>query len=222
MDENVPMELHVLERQVLASVTTLSLMAQQVLVTIVRLLAEGESVALPRVATSLDLPVGQVEAVVGRLRTASRDAEGRVTACFGLTVEETPHRVVIDDRELHTWCAWDALLLPALLADRVRCSSPCPVTGETLEVEVEPTGEIAARPPSTVMTFALFEGPPGERLRESFCELVRFVSDSDAAERWTSALDNTIVLRLEEAARLARAVDEACCPDVLGVRHSVR
>ena len=210
------MTMGALERRVLGWVPALPPVAQHVLVTTVWLLAEGEPVALPRVAAELGLRVSDVEVVVARLRTAARDSEGRVTSCIGLTVERTQHQVVIGDRELHAWCAWDVLLLPSILRVRLDCLSPCPVTGEQLEVSVEPTGEVAARPLSTVMTLADIDLPPAEELRASFCDVVRFVSDEDVAARWAIARDDVAVLQLGPAARLARAVGEACCPDVHG------
>jgi alkylmercury lyase len=67
---------------------------------------------------------------------------------WGLTLNPTPHRYVVDGRLLYTWCAADTLLFPAILGKAARIESPCPTTGITIRPTVDPEVGIADLDPA--------------------------------------------------------------------------
>ena len=84
-----------------------------------------------------------VEAFVqgGRLEL---DDQGVVVGVHGLTARPTAHRIEHAGGEVHTWCALDAIGIPAALALDAAAVTTCPACAAVLRV---PLG--AAYPPTT-------------------------------------------------------------------------
>src|SRR5437879_733773 len=88
----------------------------RLLLALVRLLAEGESMPLGRVralAARLEVPP-ELLAPLLRQRAEIDDA-GNIVGMMGLSLNRHPHRFEVNGRALSTWCAWDTLFLPSLL-----------------------------------------------------------------------------------------------------------
>ena len=200
------------------TVPALDITQQRVAVALAALLTEGEPVREERVADALGLSRGAVRDAVGGLRTVVRDERGNVTGCCGLTLSATPHRLAVErtaGARLHTWCAWDALLLCGILGRPIRSTSRCAVTGEPIEVDARPDGTYAARPPATVMSFVMPD-LAARSIFETFCRFVRFFSSAAACREWLPQDYDVLVLSLGEACDLARTVNGACFPVMAG------
>ncbi|NUP25309.1 MAG: alkylmercury lyase, partial [Nocardia sp.] len=76
---------------------------------LLRLLAEGEPVALDRLAEAAGASADQVRRALAAEPDTEYDADGRVVG-LGLTQNPTPHRVEIAGRTLYGWCAMDTLM----------------------------------------------------------------------------------------------------------------
>jgi alkylmercury lyase len=176
------------------------------------LLVNGRPVEIEQLAQELAWPDARVASVLTGMRSVLRDQEGRVFSCFGLTLKDTRHRLYVGERMLHTWCAWDALLLAGVLARPVRAESSCPASSEPISVEVAPDGLRTTHPTSTVVSFILPDLSPGANPFESFCKLVNFFASRQLAETWTAQHEYLSVLSLKEAYRLAQSVTRRCLP----------
>lgn len=101
-----------------------------------RELLDGRAPVLPALATRLGL--GEERAAELLHRLAERGlvvVEGRrVVGAFGLSLRPTRHRVELADRVLHTWCAYDAVGLPAALGQDATAVTSCPHCGATLRL----------------------------------------------------------------------------------------
>ena len=65
-----------------------------------------------------------------------RDTAGRVVGIAGLTLEPTKHRLVLDGQGLYTWCAIDAVGIPAALSLDAQVTTSCAHRGATLSVRI--------------------------------------------------------------------------------------
>jgi alkylmercury lyase len=60
--------------------------------------------------------------------------DGRITGIHGLSTTPTPHSITHDGRTIHTWCAFDAIGIPAALQLDAHTQTRCPTCGQHLEI----------------------------------------------------------------------------------------
>jgi alkylmercury lyase len=60
--------------------------------------------------------------------------DGRITGMHGLSTTPTPHRITHDGRTIHTWCAFDAIGIPAALGLDAHTETTCPTCGQHLDI----------------------------------------------------------------------------------------
>ena len=181
-----------------------------------RRLAPGAPVDPAVLAPVLGWPPARVDATLRYLdgvRQLERDVAGHLVGVAGLTLRRTPHRFEVGGRGLYTWCAVDALFLPAVLGTAARVTSTCPASGTAVRLTVSPgDGAPACDPAGAVVGLMVpteggtpagcdptpLFGPGG-----AFCGNVHFFrSEADAAP-WLAAHPGAVVLPVAEAHRLA-------------------
>jgi hypothetical protein len=74
---------------------------------------------------------------------------GRIVGSWGLSLVPTDHRLRIRERELFTWCAMDAVGIPAGLREDASISSACHQCGSAVFVEMA-AGEVTRAEPAHV------------------------------------------------------------------------
>lgn len=89
-------------------------------------LARGTGIGLDVVEDALGSLVRKGEAVV--------DGENRVVGTAGLSLIPARHRLRLGEREFHTWCAVDAIGIPAALGADAVARTACPTCGRPIEV----------------------------------------------------------------------------------------
>lgn len=149
---------------------------------LVRLLAQGEPVSVERLASEGGWPEDEVRTGLARHPGVEWDDQGRI-AGFGLTLRTTQHRFDFDDKTVYGWCASDALSFPFLLERSGIVSSTCPVTRQTIRVEVTPEAVVQVDPPGAVVSSVR----PAERVKDvraEICGLGHFFSSREAASAW--------------------------------------
>jgi alkylmercury lyase len=105
-----------------------------------RAILNGEPAGVERLATALHLPLTVVNAAVARLvergTMALDPATGEVVAARGLSLAKTVHRLAIAGRLLYTFCAVDAVGIPAGLERDARVESRCHGCGQPLTLTI--------------------------------------------------------------------------------------
>lgn len=106
-----------------------------------RRLASGDPLPLPQARQELGLPEAEFDALVDRLVEQGHLTvdEGRtaITGAWGLSVVPSRHVLVLDGRRLSTWCAFDAVGIPAALGADARVESRCADTGAAVWLDIE-------------------------------------------------------------------------------------
>lgn len=199
-----------LHRAVAQSFPALDEDAQRVSLAIYRTLARGRPVDLDALAEAPGLPPAEVvRSLVEGWPAVYRDESGAVIGYWGLALGGTGHRVEVEGVELTTWCAWDALFLPSILAAEVLVDSPCPVSGERIRLRLSPAGILDARPGRPVLSFLDPTGKIGDGVISSFCHHIHFFVDRAAADGWAAVRPDALILSLEQGWRLAEALNLA-------------
>jgi alkylmercury lyase len=65
------------------------------------------------------------------------DAAGRVVGSAGLSLVPARHKLRLAEGEFHTWCAIDAVGIPAALGADALASTACPTCGRPIELELQ-------------------------------------------------------------------------------------
>lgn len=181
---------------------------QRLALTLYRCLAEGAPVAHAELAGAVGRPPAVVEERLRRWPGVFHDDAQRVTGFWGLSVSETRHRLEVDGKTAYAWCAWDTLFIPALLGATARVSSPCAATSELIRLTISPRGIETSAPEGIVVSFLLpDEGAWRENIVTSFCHHVYFFRSRTDAGAWIASHPNTFLLSLDQAFRLAQAVN---------------
>lgn len=176
-------------------------------VALVRLLSAGHPVSLAALAQTADRSEREVRERLDNWPNVERDEQARVVGFFGLTLRTTAHSFRIGDRELHAWCAWDTLFLPALLDEPARVRSKCAVTGASVELVVTPRGVESACPEELYVTFPPLAGTDTREITSSFCCHVVFLAGAEAARVWEATHADGVALAVDAAYELGgRAV----------------
>ena len=96
----------------------------------------------------------------------------------GLTVRSSRHSIVISGKELHTWCAFDVVGIPAALGLDTTGSTECPTCGTEIELmmrggEVVDSGAIGWWPSAS-----------GGPVIEAFCPSASIFCNRSHLEEW--------------------------------------
>lgn len=172
---------------------------------IVRLLAEGQPVALDRLAAAAGWSAGDVEAALRRQPGTDWDDQGRLVG-FGLTLRPTPHRFTFAGRTVYAFCASDALEFPVILGRSGVVESTCPATGQQVRVGVTPERVTWVEPASAVVS--LVRPDQVDDVRAEVCALGSFFASNEAGAEWLAAHPEGMVHGVEEDFRLHKEINE--------------
>lgn len=92
-----------------------------------------------------------VDDLVRRGSVVVEPGTSRVVGAGGLSLVPTDHRLYMRGRELFTWCAWDAVGIPAALSEDATVSSSCGQCGGPVRVELQAGRVVRADPPTTLL-----------------------------------------------------------------------
>ena len=181
---------------------------QIIALTLYRLLAAGEPVPPARVALQAGLPVDLVNAVLKDWPGVFLNADQCVIGFWGLSLQETAHRLELDGKTFYGWCAWDTLFIPELLGNTAQITSACPVTGKEIRLVVSPAGIDMVNPEQVVVSFLVPEEREfQENITASFCHFVYYFADRIVAEQWSATHPGTFVLSLADAFRVGQLLN---------------
>lgn len=147
-----------------------------------RTLRRGEVASPAAIAESAGLSVGEVDDALQSLASGGQvelDEDGRVVGSAGLTLLPTPHRLTLAGVPLHTWCAIDAIGIPAALGQDALATTSCPRCGRELRIEFE-----RGRPASEPGFVAWLPTDPCSNVREELCAQANLFCDEEHLRSW--------------------------------------
>jgi alkylmercury lyase len=129
------------------------------------------------------------------------DGQGHIVG-WGITLLPTQHQFRLKNRPLFTWCAFDTVLFPPLLALEAQVQSVCSVSGQPITFVATPQGITDLLPTTSVLSLIL----PAERcdcVRGTFCRQSLFFQSEEAARAFLALHPEAMLLSVEEAAQWA-------------------
>ena len=149
--------------------------------------------------------------VLAHRGAAELDADSRLVGIGGLSLVPTAHELVLDGVELHTWCAVDALGIPAALSADATARTHCQHCGRPIEVRFA-----AGSPtrPSPIVTW--YPSAVGTNMRRSFCDAANAFCNQDHLRTWRAAHGEPAgeALSLDDVTARGRIIwgpEEQCC-----------
>lgn len=146
------------------------------------LVSDGRPLALQQLEASLPENVGRAQTsdAVERLAASGhldRDQSGAVVGAGGLTLGDAPHRLLLRGRDYRTWCAYDAIGIPAALGAEGAISTRCGVCGRAIAVRL-PAAADEQRPEP------LWLAAGGTDMRAEFCTPTVLLYSPEHADAW--------------------------------------
>lgn len=134
----------------------------------------------------------------GRLE---RDGDHLIGA-HGLTTRPTPHTLVISERRLHTWCAYDAVAIPVALGATAHIETTCPTCSRPLAVGID----AGVLPTPSTSALWLPTGPC-HHVIDDFCADANLFCNPDHLDTWRTAAGDPpgFALPLADVPDLARS-----------------
>ena len=155
-------------------------------------------------ADDLATSVEAVEEVLAAQLAAGRferDHAGVVVGAHGLTLLPTRHTLTMSGRDLHTWCALDAIGIPAAAGDDALVATSCGWCDQPITVSVS-----AGRPLDRGHQVLWLPTAPCPNVREQFCPHANLFCRRRHLKRWRKAAGRPEghVLTLDAVAELGR------------------
>jgi hypothetical protein len=139
----------------------------------------------------------------GRLEVSD---DGHIVGVHGLTRRSTGHRIEHDGGIVNTWCALDAIGIPAALAIDARALTQCPTCGAALAVTLT-RGEPQALPGAVLW----YPEVRCDHLVDDFCAGANLFCSLDHLERWVVDRPGAgTVMTIVEVAELGKEAWAGC------------
>jgi alkylmercury lyase len=156
-----------------------------------------------------DLGIAREDAYRFLREVAERNASGEVFGIMGLSLNDTPHRFYVNGARMFTWCAGDALFVPAVLGQTASVESKSPVSGERLRLKVSPQGVEEVHPVGAVVSIVIVDPDQTnmgsvEAIWGTFCHHIFFFAAREEAKWWAAGRDDIEILSVEETYQLVR------------------
>jgi alkylmercury lyase len=103
-------------------------------------LLQGQRLTLPELALRAGIDISCTGLALDRLAAAGlveRDDAGEVSGVAGLSMTPTKHQILLDGRTLFTWCAIDAVGIPAALRANASVLTSCAHCGARIAFDMD-------------------------------------------------------------------------------------
>jgi DNA-binding transcriptional ArsR family regulator len=170
-------------------------------------LLDDRPLTIAELADATALPAAVVERALATLQAGGAlevDDQGRVTGVHGLTRRRTRHRIIASQRTWNTWCALDAIGIPAALRLDAAVRTVCPACNSEISLRVH-DGDVIA---STDEPRLWLPGGACAHVMDDFCATANLFCNVEHLEHWRHGAGTPAgqPLRLDEAARHGRRV----------------
>lgn len=150
-----------------------------------------------------------IEASLQRLGTDDLvvlDAEGKYpVGAYPVTIEKTPHEILVNGHAIHAMCALDALSVAPMFDEDVIIKSICHLSQTPITIHMQGS-ELLEVHPTTDITNGIRWQMPSSVAAHSMCMQMVFLKDRQTAEAWqNSDTENISLFTLPEAVEFGKA-----------------
>jgi alkylmercury lyase len=162
----------------------------------------GQPLAPVHLARRLQMSQENLAVHLARVPDTEFDTQGNIVG-WGITIVPTRHQFRLKERPLFTWCAFDTVLFPPLLALEAHVQSECSASGQPITFVATPEG-VADLLSTTCVLSLILPDARCDCVRGTFCEQSLFFQTEEAASPWMALHPEAVLLSVEEAAALGQ------------------
>jgi alkylmercury lyase len=151
-------------------------------------LRSGVAVASTELATDTGLSSRAVDTALSELvasGTANLDGSGHVVAVGGLSVEPAAHELFMDGVNFWTWCAFDAVGIPAALGLDAIARTRCGQCGGSIEITISRGSPQTGNP-----IVGWLPGQTCENVQDDFCPQANLFCNEAHLALWQTSAGN--------------------------------
>lgn len=162
----------------------------------------GKAAERHGLSAALGVPQQEMDATIAALVRGGRIEQaddGRIVGAAGLSLDSTEYALLIDGVALHTWCALDAIGIPAALRLDATVTSQCATCRDRVSVTINqgaPTSDVVVSVPTWSCS----------NPREEFCGRSLFFCSDEHAQQWLATSGPSLILGVRETAEVGQAV----------------
>lgn len=160
----------------------------------------------------------EVEEAIHELPGVQRDDDGNIVGFLGLAINyKSNHLLRVENVNLNTWCAWDALFVPGIIGKSAYVELKCPVTKTITSLRLSKSGLSEISNNEAVISF-IIPKELGENTITNFCHYIFGFKNQETFESWKrDGRENCFSFSLEEAYELGKLKNAYQFGDVLNV-----
>jgi len=169
-------------------------------------LAKGNPISPAQLADIWEMPLEQVRAILDQAETNGQveiDAQGNLVGAV-LSLNPTHHQVLMGNKLLYAWCAYDAIYASGVVGKPAQIVSKDPVTGEMIRVSMTPTGVETVQPENAVVSVVSTGADMGTGPESSRCTQMHFFGSRESAEQWKQNLVGIYIFTVEEVFKVVK------------------
>jgi mercuric reductase len=132
----------------------------------------------------------------------------KLLGAYPVTMEKTPHRIIVNEHTLYAMCALDAVSIAPVFKEDVVIDSVCYVSGTPIHIFMQGPNVLEVQPSDNVMVGIRWQEPT-EVAAHSLCMEMVFLQDKASAEDWKNTdSDNISLFSLADAISFGTAFFE--------------
>jgi len=136
-------------------------------------------------------------------------AAENIVGIMGLSLNEHPHRFIVQGVSLTTWCAEDSFFLPALLGQTATVESSSPVSGARINLTIGPRRVETVNPDDAAVSIVVVNPTDAnmasvDTIWNTFCRQIHFFASRDEAEHWAAGRDDIEIVDVYQAFELGQ------------------
>ena len=143
-----------------------------------RKLSDGNPVTAEYISRFVDeIGIDTYESEQFLRAVTERDGDDGIIGIVGLSLnKDWAHKFEVRGNSLRTWCAWDTLFIPLLLAETAVVESESPVSGDLIRVTVSPEGVKDTSPEAYFVDEIGIDTDEAEQFLRAVTSQTRFVA----------------------------------------------
>ena len=130
------------------------------------------------------------------------DEDETVVGCHGLSIISTKHHLSINDQNLFTWCAADAVGIAAALEIEAKIVSKCFQCNESIEIDMA-NGQIINSNQNDARIWVV-DADLNRSIVECTCPQINFFCSEEHFNKWYQNQNKGKLLTLDEAVELGK------------------
>lgn len=171
---------------------------------IYRRLGEGHPVKLEDLIADKEISLKEAKEFLDSSGGAFYNDAGDIVGFWGLAVQKMAHKIIIDQRTVYGWCAWDALFIPQLLGEAATIESLSP-TKEIIKLKLSAQGDVLEGSEDIMVSFLEPDaGKMMENVVANFCHYIFLFKDKSSGEEWVKEHEGTFLLPLQDVINLSK------------------